>query len=69
VHTWRLPYRPGAYDYLLDDGHLFYSGKVMEDLERFEAWPRFKCGRPHRRDHSAPYSRVIEMDPRTSAIV
>ena len=24
---------------------------------------------PHRRDHPAPYSRVIEVDPRTSAIV
>jgi len=44
VHTWRLPYRPGCYGYLLDDGHLFYSGKVMEDLDRFEAWPRFKGG-------------------------
>src|SRR5215472_7812770 len=44
VHTWRLPYRPGAYGYLLDNGHLFYSGKVMEDLERFEAWRRFKGG-------------------------
>jgi len=44
VHTWRMPYRPGAYGYLLDDGHLFYSGKVMDDLERFEAWPRFKAG-------------------------
>jgi outer membrane protein assembly factor BamB len=44
AHTWRLPYRPGLYGYLLDNGHLFYSGKVMEDLERFEAWPRFKGG-------------------------
>ena len=44
VHTWRLPYRPGCYGYLLDDGHLFYSAKVMEDLERFEAWARFKAG-------------------------
>ena len=44
VHTWRLPYRPGCYAFLGDDGHLFYSGKVMEDLERFEAWPRFKGG-------------------------
>src|SRR5256714_15255500 len=44
VHTWRLPYRPGCYGYLLDNGHLFYSGKVMEDLERFDAWPRFKAG-------------------------
>src|SRR6266852_7507491 len=31
VHTWRLPYRPGLYGYLLDDGRLFYSGKIMED--------------------------------------
>ena len=45
VHTWRLPYRPGLYGYLLDNGHLFYSGKVMEDLKRFEAWARFKAGR------------------------
>ena len=44
VHTWRLPYRPGCYGYLLDDGHLFYSGKVMQDLDRFEAWGRFKAG-------------------------
>ena len=45
AHTWRLPYRPGLYGYLLDDGHLFYGGKVMEDLTRFEAWPRFKARR------------------------
>ncbi|MGH7310639.1 MAG: aryl-sulfate sulfotransferase, partial [Candidatus Rokuibacteriota bacterium] len=44
VHTWRLPYRPGLYGYLLDNGHLFYSGKVMHDLDRFEAWARFKAG-------------------------
>src|SRR5216683_1827240 len=30
--------------YTLDNGHLFYSGKVMEDLGRFEAWARFKAG-------------------------
>jgi outer membrane protein assembly factor BamB len=44
AHTWRLPYRPGLYGYLLDNGHLFYGGKVPEDLARFEAWPRFKGG-------------------------
>jgi hypothetical protein len=44
AHTWRLPYRPGLYGHLLDNGHLFYGGKVMEDLARFEAWPRFKGG-------------------------
>src|ERR1700686_225145 len=46
AHSWRLPYRPpGLYGYLLDNGHLFYSGKVMQDLDRFEAWHRFKGGR------------------------
>lgn len=44
VHTWRLPYRPGLYGYLLDNGHLLYGGKVMDDLGRFEAWPRVKGG-------------------------
>jgi len=44
VHTWNMPYRPGLYGYLLDDGHLFYGGKVMADLERFEGWTRFKAG-------------------------
>jgi hypothetical protein len=44
AHTWRLPYRPGAYGYLLENGRLFYSGKLMEDLERFEGWRRFKGG-------------------------
>ncbi len=44
AHTWRLPYRPGLYGYLLDNGHLFYGGKVMTDLERFEGWARFKGG-------------------------
>jgi hypothetical protein len=38
VHTWQMPYRPELYGYLLDNGHLFYSGKVMEDLDRFAAW-------------------------------
>jgi hypothetical protein len=44
AHSWKMPYRPGLYGYLLDNGHLFYGGKVMEDLERFEAWRRFKAG-------------------------
>jgi len=44
AHTWRLPYPPGLYGHLLENGLLFYSGKVLEDLERFEAWPRFKGG-------------------------
>ena len=44
VHTWKLPYSPGLYGYLLENGHLFYCGKVMRDLERFEGWSRFKAG-------------------------
>jgi Arylsulfotransferase (ASST) len=44
VHRWTMAYRPGLYGYLLDNGHLLYSGKVMSDLNRFEAWPRFKAG-------------------------
>src|SRR4029077_1535721 len=44
AHTWHMPHRPGLYGYLLDNGHLFYGGKIMADLERFEAWPRFKAG-------------------------
>jgi len=44
AHTWRLPYRPGLYGHLLPNGRLFYGGKIMEDLERFEAWRRFKGG-------------------------
>ena len=44
VHRWQMPYRPGLYAHFLDNGHLFYGGKVMEDLDRFEAWPRFKAG-------------------------
>jgi outer membrane protein assembly factor BamB len=44
AHTWRMPYRPGLYGYLLENGHLFYGGKVAQDLARFEAWPRFKGG-------------------------
>ena len=44
AHTWRLPYRPGLYGHLLPNGRLFYGGKIKEDLERFEAWRRFKGG-------------------------
>lgn len=44
AHRWQMPYRPGLYGYLLDNGHLFYGGKLMEDLDRFEAWRRFKGG-------------------------
>jgi hypothetical protein len=32
VHTWRLPYHPGLYGYLHDNGHLIYSGKVLWEI-------------------------------------
>src|SRR2546428_12334063 len=44
AHTWHMTHRPGLYGYLLDNGHLFYGGKIIADLERFEAGPRFKAG-------------------------
>jgi len=44
AHTWKLPHRPGAYGYLLDNGHLFYSGQVEDGVPRFAAWERFKAG-------------------------
>jgi hypothetical protein len=44
AHSWQMPYRPGLYAHLLDNGHLLYGCKIMEDLERFESWPRFKGG-------------------------
>jgi hypothetical protein len=44
AHTWKMPHRPGLYGHLLDNGHLFYGGKIMEDFDRFEAWRRFKGG-------------------------
>jgi hypothetical protein len=44
AHSWKMPHRPGLYGYLLDNGNLFYGGKIMDDLGRFEAWARFKAG-------------------------
>ena len=44
VHRWTMPYRPGLYAHLLDNGNLIYGGKVMDDLDRFEGWSRFKAG-------------------------
>ena len=44
AHMWHLPYRPGLYGHLLENGRLLYGGKVMEDLARFDAWPRVKGG-------------------------
>ena len=28
VHRWQLPYRPGDYGYLLDNGHLLVAGRT-----------------------------------------
>ncbi len=45
AHTWKLPYPPGLYGYLLPNGNLFYGGKVRDDTwERFSSWKRFKGG-------------------------
>src|SRR5256885_14619943 len=78
VHRWQMPYRPGLYAHFLDNGHLFYGGKVMEDLDRFAAWPRFKAGggpgrglqgprgwgiRPSRPPHPAGQTRPRHLAP------
>ncbi len=31
VHTWELPYPPGLYGYLTEQGTLLYNGKVVEE--------------------------------------
>ena len=41
VHTWELPYPPGLYGYLTEQGTLLYNGKVVE-----EASPRFISKQP-----------------------
>ncbi len=28
VHTWKMPYPPGLYGYLTENGTLFYNGKI-----------------------------------------
>ena len=45
VHTWRAPFQPGDYTYLLPNGNLFYLGKTpAAQGEMFPAWPVFKGG-------------------------
>jgi hypothetical protein len=45
VHTWKLPYPPGLYGHLLDNGHLLYGGKPVAEVERRPLWQRgFKAG-------------------------
>src|SRR6266478_2253441 len=31
VHTWKMPYPPGLYGYLTENGTLFYNGKIPND--------------------------------------
>lgn len=44
VHKWKLPYAPGLYGYLLENGNLFYNGKIPVDDNRFWGWSQFKGG-------------------------
>jgi outer membrane protein assembly factor BamB len=45
VHTWKLPYPPGDYGYLLPNGNLFYLGKTPEGSDgMFAAFPIFMGG-------------------------
>ena len=45
VHTWKLPYPPGDYGYLLPNGNLFYLGKTPEGADDlFAAFPIFMGG-------------------------
>ena len=30
AHTWKMPYPPGLYGYLLPNGNLFYSGQTPD---------------------------------------
>src|SRR4030095_9302876 len=69
AHTWRPPFRPGLYGYLLDNGHLFYGGKVMDDLGRFEAWPRFKGGAVLELDWHGRLLSELARSPRTGTVL
>jgi hypothetical protein len=44
VHTWELPYPPGLYGYLTDDGALFYNGKRAGSPGSFLARQPWKGG-------------------------
>lgn len=46
AHQWSMPYGPGLWGYLLDNGNLFYNGKVKDDgsWDRFFQWNNFKAG-------------------------
>ena len=34
VHNWKMPYPPGLYGYLTENGTLFYNGKIPNDTLR-----------------------------------
>jgi len=45
VHTWKLPFAPGDYGYLLPNGNLFYLGKTPEGSQGlFPAFTVFMGG-------------------------
>jgi len=46
VHTWKMPYRPGDYGYLLPNGNLFYLGQTPETPQddMFVGWQLFSGG-------------------------
>jgi hypothetical protein len=45
VHTWKLPYPPGDYGYLLPNGNLFYLGQTPDaPADMFVAWNNFAGG-------------------------
>ncbi len=45
VHRWDLPYRPGLWGYLLENGNLFYMAKVPHEIEPISAqWARIERG-------------------------
>jgi len=43
AHEWKLPYSPGLYGYLLDNGNLLYCGQTRT-RPRFIAWRHFSGG-------------------------
>jgi hypothetical protein len=44
VHSWQMPYPPGTYGYLTDQGTLFYNGKIIEQSDRFISRQPWKEG-------------------------
>ncbi|KNF07197.1 hypothetical protein CLPU_21c00150 [Gottschalkia purinilytica] len=46
VHKWNLPYPPGQYGYILENGNLFYNAWTLPDSDDrcFPFWPLYKGG-------------------------